>query len=85
MCVGVALTQSANGRNRYATMNNVGTRVLLDKDITNWFEDQGMPVDDALLKRTGNNSLDNSWDMLTSPDLQEFRGIGLALAQVAQG
>ena len=73
VCIGVALTQSANGRNRYATINNVGTRVLPDKEITRWFEDQGMPVDDKLLARTGQSSFDKSWDMLTNADLTEFR------------
>src|SRR3954447_13013216 len=37
VCIGVALTQSANGRNRYATMNNVGLRVLPNAHITDWF------------------------------------------------
>jgi len=73
VCVGVSLAQSANGRNRYATMNNVGLRVLPDDELTKWFEDQGMPLDDALRLRTGVSSFDNGWDMLTSPDLQEFR------------
>ena len=73
VCVGVALTQSANGRNRYATINNVGTRVLPDKKLTEWFHDQGMPVDAALLERTGQSSFDDNWDMLTNPDLTEFR------------
>ncbi|MCU1391127.1 MAG: hypothetical protein JWL72_4465, partial [Ilumatobacteraceae bacterium] len=73
VCVGVTLTQSANGRNRYATINNVASRVLPDHEITQWFADQGMPVDDALLERTGSNSFNDSWDMLTSPDLTAFR------------
>ncbi|MCU1401026.1 MAG: hypothetical protein JWN62_4135 [Acidimicrobiales bacterium] len=73
VCVGVTLTQSANGRNRYATINNVGSRVLPDHEITKWFADQGMPVDDALLERTGSNSFNDNWDMLTSPDLTTFR------------
>ena len=73
VCVGVTLTQSANGRNRYATINNVGSRVLPEPRITQWFQDQGMPVDQALLSRTGSNSFNNNWDMLTSPDLQTFR------------
>jgi hypothetical protein len=32
-----------------------------------------MPVDDALLERTGSNSFNDNWDMLTSPDLTTFR------------
>ena len=73
VCVGVTLTQSANGRNRYATINNVASRVLPDHDITQWFADQGMPLDDALRERTGSNSFNDNWDMLTSPDLAAFR------------
>lgn len=73
VCVAVTLSQSANGRNRYATINNVGTRVLPDDEVTQWFVDLGMPIDDALRARTGSNSFNNSWDMLTHPDLQEFR------------
>ena len=73
VCIGAAAAQSSNGRNRYATMNNVGLRVLPDADLTAWFADQGMPVDAALLERTGSSSFDNGWDVLTSPDLQRFR------------
>ncbi len=73
VCVGVTLSQSSNGRNRYATINNVGTRVLPDPQLTEWFVDQGMPLDAALLQRTGEDSFTNSWDMLISPDLQQFR------------
>ncbi len=73
VCVGIGLAQAANGRDRYATLNNVGTRVLPNPEITRWFTDQGMPLDAALLKRTGSNSFDNNWDMLRSPDLQKFR------------
>ena len=71
--IGVALTQSANGRNRYATMNNVGLRVLPNPEMTQWFVDHGMPLDHALKERTGRSSFDDSWDMLLSPDLVEFR------------
>ena len=73
VCVGIGVAQAANGRDRYATLNNVGTRVLPNTEITRWFADQGMPLDAALLKRTGANSFDNNWDMLRSPDLQAFR------------
>jgi hypothetical protein len=73
VCIGAAGAQSVNGRNRYATMNNVGLRVLPDADLTAWFADHGMPVDAALLARRGASSFDNGWDMLTSPDLQAFR------------
>jgi hypothetical protein len=73
VCVGVGLSQAANGRNRYATLNNVGQRVLPNAEITKWFTDQGMPMSDALRERTGSSSFDDSWKMLNSPDLQEFR------------
>ncbi len=73
VCIGATAAQSSNGRNRYATMNNVGLRVLPDANLTAWFADQGMPVDAALLERTGASSFDNGWDVLTSPDLQAFR------------
>jgi hypothetical protein len=73
VCVGVTVSQSVNGRNRYATMNNVGLRVLPDAELTAWFADHGMPLDAALRQRTGQSSFDDSWDMLNSPDLQAFR------------
>jgi hypothetical protein len=73
VCIGVTAAQAANGRNRYATMNNVGLRVLPNHELTEWFQDQGMPVDAALLERTGKSSFDDSWAMLTSPDLAKFR------------
>ena len=75
LAVGVfaALAQSANGRNRFATMNNVGQRVLVEPEITSWFVDQGMPMSDALRERTGFSSFDNDWKMLNSADLVAFR------------
>ncbi|MCU1395671.1 MAG: hypothetical protein JWM34_4099 [Ilumatobacteraceae bacterium] len=73
VCIGVTLTQAANGRNRYPTINNVGTRVLTDPEILHWFEGQGMPVDAALLARTGHDSFTDNWDMLDSADLATFR------------
>ena len=73
VCVAVAMTQAANGRNRFATMNNVGLRVLPDRDLTEYFVDRGMPVNDALLERTGFSSFDNDWKMLNSADLADFR------------
>ena len=73
VCLGVTFTQAANGRNRYATMNNVGQRVLPHENLTKWFVDQGMPMSDALLERTGSSSFDDEWKMLESEDLVEFR------------
>ena len=73
VCLGVGLSQSINGRNRYATMNNVGLRVLPDKELTHWFVGQGMPESDALVERTGFSSFDNNWKMLNSADLASFR------------
>lgn len=73
VCLGVALAQASNGRNRYATLNNVGERVLTDEQLTNWFVDQGMPMSTALLERRGKNSFDDGSKMLNSPDLAEFR------------
>ena len=73
VCLGVSVSQSVNGRNRYATMNNVGLRVLPDPALTSWFDDNGMPLDAALRRRTGQSSFDENWDMLTSPDLTSFR------------
>ena len=66
VCIFAALGQSANGRNRYATMNNVGQRVLLKQEITDWFVDQGMPMSPALSERKGFSSFDNDWKMLES-------------------
>ncbi len=73
VCLGIGAAQFVNGRNRYATLNNVGLRVLPDKELTNWFVDQGMPMSDALVERTGFSSFDNNWKMLNSADLESFR------------
>lgn len=71
--LGVAATQAANGRNRYATLNNVGERVLPDSQLTSWFVGHGMPMSDALAERAGKSSFDDNWKMLNSADLVEFR------------
>ena len=73
VAVFATLGQAANGRNRFATMNNVGQRVLTDQKITDWFVDQGMPLGEALKERTGKSSFDDNWQMLLSPDLEVFR------------
>ena len=73
VCISIGLTQAANGRNRYATLNNVGQRILTDQQLTTWFVDQGMPMSDDLIERVGSNSFDDGGKMLNSPNLAEFR------------
>ncbi len=73
LCLLITVTQSASGRNRFPTMNNVGQRVLVDEKITAWFVDQGMPISDAIRERTGKSSFDDEWKTLTSPELANFR------------
>jgi hypothetical protein len=73
VCLGIAGAQSTNGRNRYATMNNVGLRVLPDENLTGWFVGQGMPMSDSLRAYNGVNSFDGEVSMLVNPNLGEFR------------
>ena len=67
------VAQSVTERNVYAVYNNVGMRVLPDEDMTEWWVDHGMPINDTLRGRTGKNSWDDGSAFLTDPELTEFR------------
>jgi len=67
------VAQDVAGRNRYATINNVGQRVLLDESTTEWFVDRGMPLPDRLVELRGRSSFDDGSAMLVDPKLAEFR------------
>ncbi len=67
------VAQSVTERNVYAVYNNVGMRVLPDEDMTEWWVDHGMPINDTLRGRTGKNSWDDGSAFLTDPELSELR------------
>lgn len=72
-CVYVYVAQSHSGRNRYSLQSNVGIRILPDPSLRQWFVDGGMPVNDALLGRTGRNAFDDNRLFDTDPALARFR------------
>ncbi|MFM8563002.1 MAG: hypothetical protein ACKOCE_03805 [Acidimicrobiia bacterium] len=69
----VAVSQGTSDRHRFPLINNVGLRILPDASMTESFVDNGMPMSDALLDRTGHNSWDDGETFLNSPELEGFR------------
>ena len=67
------LGQNISGRNDNPVMNNIGQRVLTNPQMLDWYESHGMPVNEALLERTGKSAFDDQWKMLVEPELEEFR------------
>jgi hypothetical protein len=84
IAVYVVSAQASSGRNRYPTLNVIGQRVLFDSDLTDFYVDAGMPLDDALLGRRGRNSWDDGEAFLRSPELAELRSWARARGQTVQ-
>jgi hypothetical protein len=72
-CGYVYVAQKVSGRDRYAVENNFGVRVLPDPALRAWFVKGGMPLDAALLGRTGKNAFDDNRQFDTDPALARFR------------
>jgi hypothetical protein len=73
VCGYVTVSQDVSDRNRYPVLNNVGQRILPDEEMTQWFADNGMPLDDAVRERTGASSFDDDFATLQDPDLAHLR------------
>ncbi len=69
----VASGDVASQRNQYPMHNNIGLRVLTDRDLTAWFVAGGMPLDQALIERTGHASWDDGEVFLRAPALEPYR------------
>lgn len=69
----VTASQAESDRNRYPTLNVIGQRVLVDAELTEYYEGFGMPLDDALLGRRGKVSWDDGEAFLRDPALQGLR------------
>jgi hypothetical protein len=66
--------QVASDRGETSFHNNVGLRWLTDPEMLSFFESRGMPVDDALLARTGSDAWADGEAFLRDPALREYRG-----------
>jgi hypothetical protein len=65
--------QSSSHRATLSFHNVVGVRILPDRQLTNWFADHGMPLDDALRTRTGKSGLDDDFYKSTDPAFAKYR------------
>ena len=65
--------QVASDRGETSFHNNVGLRWLADPEMLSFFESRGMPVDDALLARTGSDAWADGEAFLRDPALSEYR------------
>jgi hypothetical protein len=65
--------QSTSHRTRLSMHNTVGVRILPDEQLTSWFEDHGMPLDDALRTRTGKSGLADDFYKSSDPAFAEYR------------
>jgi len=65
--------QSSSHRATLSFHNVVGVRILPDRQLTNWFDDHGMPLDNALRSRTGKSGLDDDFYKSTDPAFAKYR------------
>lgn len=73
-CGYVYFSQSHSNRNITSFYDAVGGRILPDADLTKFFVDGGMPMNDALRSRTNHVAWDDGpQSFLDNPDLAEFR------------
>ena len=64
---------SAGADSYYSLLNIIGLRILPNQTYLAYFEQQGMPVSDALLEHTGTASYGNNLTVLNDPRLNAFR------------
>jgi hypothetical protein len=69
----VYVAQRVSHRNQYAFDNNIGLRVLPNNELRAWFVAGGMPLDAALLERTGHSAFDDDRRFVNDPQLERFR------------
>ena len=77
MFLGIFVLSSAlaTGGNRWYVpfLMTMGLRILPDSDYLNYFREQGMPVSDALMERSGKPLHTDDLAFLNDPRLEEFR------------
>jgi hypothetical protein len=73
VCSYVTVSQDVADRTIYPVISNVGQRILPDADMTAWFEDRGMPLDDALRSHTGDSAFDDESALLLDPAFAGLR------------
>lgn len=69
----VLVAQGASNRNLYPLINNIGERVLPNEELLETFAARKMPLDDALVERTGDDTWSDDQAFLRSPELARFR------------
>jgi hypothetical protein len=65
--------QVATNRGETSFHNNVGLRWLPDPEMSEFFESRGMPIDDALLARSGSDAWADGEAFLRDPALADYR------------
>ena len=65
--------QLSSNRGETSFHNNVGLRWLLDDDMSEWMQDRGMPMSNALEARAGSDAWADGEAFLRSPFLEEYR------------
>ncbi|MGQ0680245.1 MAG: hypothetical protein ACT4OM_11450 [Actinomycetota bacterium] len=73
ICGWIYVAQDVSNRNQYPFHNNIGVRILADKQMTEYFVQAGMPLDEALRGREGHFSWDDNEAFLRGPELEEYR------------
>lgn len=69
----VLIAQGASNRNLSPLVNNIGERVLPNDELLETFAARKMPINDALLERTGDNTWSDDQAFLRSAELTQFR------------
>jgi hypothetical protein len=69
----VTFAQTESARYQFGVMNNVGLRILPTDELRKSFTSDGLPINDALLARTGKNAWEDGEAFLSQPELSDFR------------
>ena len=69
----VNFAQSESERYQFGVINNVGLRVLPNHELLKAFVADGLPMNDALLARSGKNTWEDGEAFLSQPELSTFR------------
>src|SRR3712207_89534 len=67
------VAESPSNRALLSCHHAVGVRILPDPVLTKWFDEHGMPLDDALRTRTGRSGLDDAFYRSTDPAFARYR------------
>jgi hypothetical protein len=64
---------NSSGRWYHSLLNTISIRILPNEQYIGYFEERGMPVNEALLSRSGKHLHADSGILMTDAGLQEFR------------